>query len=460
VHPHEADPLLVRAQVERVAASYPFRQCPRLQQFLHLIVEEALAGRSDRIKEYLIGITVYHRGEGYDPRLDSTVRVEAGKLRRMLRDYYAADGRADPLVISIPKGHYCPQFTLARMAGALFGTSLQMNGNGSFEGGVLDPYVRGRYLLYKATSDSAHESAVQYRRCIERDSGAAKAYAELANAQNLLLSIEATPPQEAIPKIVSAARRAIELNDQLGAAYSTLTFAYCLADWNWELAEKTARRGLDLSPQDALGHLCLSGLLAALGRHDASVEEMRVAVHIEPFSIFYNTLLGVVLYYARRFEQAIEQLRKVIELDPTFALAHIWAGLCYAELLLGEDALPHTQKALELSNRHPRMLAVQGYVQAVLGDRCEALRSLSELRALARQVYVSPVGVAGIEAALGETSGAFEALDAAYSEQSYALVWLNVDPRFGRLRSDPYFEEFLGRLKLAKGTNPLLIRTG
>jgi tetratricopeptide (TPR) repeat protein len=114
------------------------------------------------------------------------------------------------------------------------------------------------------------------------------------------------------------------------------------------------------APQASDGFLGLVHPLSLKFKHFSSRH-----YYISSDAASFNTLLGAVLYWAHRFEQAIEQLKKVIELDPAYPLAHIWVGLSYAELLLGDDALPHIQRALELSDRHPRMLAWQGYVQAV-----------------------------------------------------------------------------------------------
>ena len=103
----------VRAQLEKICASTRFVNSHKLTQFLRLVVEESLAGRGSQIKEYSIGVEVYNRPSGYDPRVDATVRVEASKLRKRLSEYYAGEGQGDPILIKIPKGHYTPVFEYA-----------------------------------------------------------------------------------------------------------------------------------------------------------------------------------------------------------------------------------------------------------------------------------------------------------------------------------------------------------
>src|SRR5215469_6154341 len=105
----------VRAQLEKICASTRFVNSHKLTQFLRLVVEEELAGRGSQIKEYSIGVEVYSRPSGYDPRVDATVRVEASKLRKRLSEYYAGEGQGDPILIKIPKGHYTPVFEYATL---------------------------------------------------------------------------------------------------------------------------------------------------------------------------------------------------------------------------------------------------------------------------------------------------------------------------------------------------------
>lgn len=102
----------ITQELARIFASTEFRNTPRLAEFLKFITDEALAGRGDQIKEYSIGISVYRKGASYDPRLDSTVRVEAAKLRSRLDRYYEHSGKCDPLLVSVPKGSYVPRFEM------------------------------------------------------------------------------------------------------------------------------------------------------------------------------------------------------------------------------------------------------------------------------------------------------------------------------------------------------------
>ncbi len=115
--PASPSPWDVRAQLERTVASVDFPVSERAQRFLRYVVEEALAGRGERIKAYTIAVEVLGRDEGFDANADPAVRLEAGRLRRALERYYLVAGQADPVLIAIPKGAYVPIFT-ARAAPA------------------------------------------------------------------------------------------------------------------------------------------------------------------------------------------------------------------------------------------------------------------------------------------------------------------------------------------------------
>src|SRR6202049_2466720 len=109
-HRGSVDPGRVRAQLARILASPAFATAKSAGRFLGYIVEETLVGRGDEIKEYVIGVAVFGRGDRFDPRIDAVVRVEATRLRNRLFEYYRHEGRADRVTIEIPKGGYVPVF--------------------------------------------------------------------------------------------------------------------------------------------------------------------------------------------------------------------------------------------------------------------------------------------------------------------------------------------------------------
>jgi len=131
----------VRHQLDRLLASSGFANAGRMSRFLKFVVEKTLAGESERLKEYVIGIEVFDRDASYDPRLDSIVRVEAARLRAKLAEYYAGQGRGDPVVLSLPKGGYAPIVTLTSGALVVNGAP-RANGAAALAAAQLDPPPR------------------------------------------------------------------------------------------------------------------------------------------------------------------------------------------------------------------------------------------------------------------------------------------------------------------------------
>ena len=131
----------VRHQLDRLLASSGFANAGRMSRFLKFVVEKTLAGEGERLKEYVIGIEVFDRDASYDPRLDSIVRVEAARLRTKLAEYYAGEGRGDPVVLSLPKGGYAAIVTLTSPAPVVNGAP-RANGAAALAAAQLEPPPR------------------------------------------------------------------------------------------------------------------------------------------------------------------------------------------------------------------------------------------------------------------------------------------------------------------------------
>ena len=185
--------------------------------------------------------------------------------------------------------------------------------------------------------------------------------------------------------------------------------------------------------------------MAGMGRSEEGIQEIKRAQDLDPLSLIANVNAGWIYYFTRQFDQAIEQDRKSLEMDPNFARGH-WA---ISEPLEQEqrydEAIAELQKARQLDET-PIMLALLGHVYAVSGKRDEARKILSKLTELSKDTYVDPYFMAEIHTALGERDQAFTDLENAYNQRSSWMVWLKVEPKFDSLRSDPRFQELLGRV--------------
>ena len=160
--------------------------------------------------------------------------------------------------------------------------------------------------------------------------------------------------------------------------------------------------------------------------------------------------IGFELYYNRQYDQAIEQLQTVLELNPDFPLAHLWLGRAYQQKLMFEEALTEYKQTETKFRDWPVALAAMGNVDGVLGQPEEAQKTLHELNTLSKQKYVTSYGVALVYAGLGEKNLALQWLEKSYMERSHWLVWLKLDPRWDNIRSDPHFQDIVRRV----GLNP------
>jgi tetratricopeptide (TPR) repeat protein len=253
-----------------------------------------------------------------------------------------------------------------------------------------------------------------------------------------------------MPKSKSAALRALQIDDSLGEVHATLAYIEMIYDWNWVKSEEDFKRSIEINPNYAQAHHWYALHLAAMGREDESVAEMKRAQELDPLSLIINTNVGWVLYFAGRYDAAVEQLRKALELDLDFFVAHWELGLAYDQEGLNEEARSEFQKARMFSPSNPVILASLGEADAGSGRRNEAREILNQLTQLSKQQFVSPYVIAVLTVALGANDEAFQWLERAYEQRDNNLILLKVDPRLRTIRSDPRFQDLLRRIGFSK----------
>jgi serine/threonine-protein kinase len=314
-----------------------------------------------------------------------------------------------------------------------------------------EAYLRGLYHISKRNEIDLGKSIAYFQQAIDRDSNYALAYAGLADAYALRGSFlyMALPPREVMPKSKDAALRALQIDNSLGEVHATLAYTEMIYDWNWVKSEEDFKRAIEISPNYAQAHHWYALYLAARGRQDESVAEMKRAQELDPLSLIINTNVGWTLYYAGRYDAAIEQLRKALELDPDFFVAHWELGLAYDQKGLHEEARSEFQKARMFSPGNAVILASLGEAYAGLGRKNDAREILHQLIQLSKQRFVSPYVIAELNASLGVEDQAFQWLEKAYAQRDNNLIFLKVDPRLRTIRSDPRFQDLLRRIGLS-----------
>ena len=310
-------------------------------------------------------------------------------------------------------------------------------------------YVRGRYFWNTGTADGHRKAVEEFQRAISLDPNYSLAFAGLADSYNLLGSYGVMPMREAYEKAKAAAQRAVDLDDQIAEAHTSLGAITASYDWDWAKAEGHFVRAIDLKPRYATAHEWYSEYLSWMGRHDQAIRAAQQALDLDPVSLHANSHVGLALYRARQYEAAIERFRQTLHLDQDFADAHVMLGVTLVQTGRHGQAIAEFQRAQMLTGNSPEILGLLGYGYGMAGMKREAQDVLKELNNLARQnSYVSSFSRATIHIGLGETDLAFKWLERAYQERLWYLTLLAVDPLFDRLRGDERFTNLVRRMNL------------
>jgi serine/threonine-protein kinase len=284
-------------------------------------------------------------------------------------------------------------------------------------------YLMGRYYWNRRTGEGLRKGLVLFQQAIEKDPTFALAYAGAADSYNLLGYYYHMPSKEALPKAKTAAERALEIDESLAEAHTSLAWVSMFYDWDWTAAEKEYKRAIELNPNYATAHHWYSFYLMIMGRRDESIDEARLSVALDPLSLQINNHMASMLHLAGQYTQAVEEFKRIIEMNPSYVLAHNELGHTYVELKMYDKALVEYQKVTELlGTRTPSIIADLGYLYAVTGRTNEAKKMLEELQGLSEKMYVSPWGFAVIHLGLGQIDQAYEWLEKAYKERDHSMI--------------------------------------
>jgi tetratricopeptide (TPR) repeat protein len=307
-------------------------------------------------------------------------------------------------------------------------------------------YLKGRYHWNKRTEDGYRRGIEQFQLAIEKDPNYALAFSGMADCYLLRGRFGTVPPNETMARAKSAVMRALELDDQLAEAHTSLSYIKKDYDWNFSGAEAELKRAIELNPNYATAHFWYAVLLAeTFGKHDEAMARIKRAAELDPTSLIISTDMGMLLYLARRYDQAIAQCQTALEMDPNFFRARLWLGRSFERKGMYQEAIAELQKARELDDR-PIVSAFLGQTYAAAGRASEARRVIEELEQLAKQSYVDSYYLASIHLALGDKDRAFQSLEQAYLERSSWMSRLKTDPIFDAARTDARFQDLLRRI--------------
>jgi serine/threonine-protein kinase len=303
-------------------------------------------------------------------------------------------------------------------------------------------YLLAKNLTMKRNEVDAKKAVEYLEQAIRLDPNYASAYAGMANAfrkANLDSSREKAKVKEFI-------KQALELDSNLAEAYVARADVELLVEWDFPAVEKDLLHAIELEPNNDTAHWLYALLLAYRGRFDEAMAEIETAQAIDPGALVYMRDRGRILYYARRYDEAIVQLKRVIDLDENFETAHGWLRVAYA--MKGDESQAYelfmkTQKRtnpdrVEIYQKTYETAGWQGVKRKIFEfSKLDAHKPGSELYA-----------IANLAAVLGEKDQAFEYLNKAVERREWRIIMLNVDPPLDPLRDDPRFAEIVRRVGL------------
>ena len=313
---------------------------------------------------------------------------------------------------------------------------------------VYESYLKGRFALDKSNSrQGLEESIVYFERAIKMDPTFAPAYVGVASASSGLgtVFIGASPGQTR-PQVISAARKALELDPNLTEAHVLLADVL-QEQWRWTEAETEYRRALELNPNDADAYAGLALWLVCRGRTDEAVVSAKRGRELDPLAVSGHSIAWI-LFQSRRYDEAIRELRSALALEPNDAEALLFLGFTLVANNQPGDAIPVLEKAISVSNGSPAATGVLVRAYSHAGRRGDALRLLAELQQRKKAGYVPAGAFVNAYLGLGENDRAFDWLEQAYQEQSNILQFLKVHPYFDPIRSDPRFVDLVRRTGL------------
>jgi eukaryotic-like serine/threonine-protein kinase len=308
-----------------------------------------------------------------------------------------------------------------------------------------EAYLKGKYEFDKRTQEGFENAVTYFQKAIDKDETFAAAYAGLADTYILMVTNRATPDTTLVPKAKSAVEKALQLDDRLAQPHTSLA---AIRFWRLEGGdiEGEYQRAIALDPSYAQGIHWYALYLAAAGRKEDSIREIKLARQIDPKSLIINANAGFLYYLAGDYNRAIEAEKNTIRMDPSFVNAHLYLGQFYATKKQYPEALDELRTALALSPGDPEADVNLAYTYAMWGKKREAEEILQELQSTQRKTEVSAYDFAVIYAGFQDVNKTLDWLEKAYVERSGRLVNLAVHPQFAFLRNERRFQNLVEKI--------------
>jgi serine/threonine protein kinase/TolB-like protein/Flp pilus assembly protein TadD len=310
-----------------------------------------------------------------------------------------------------------------------------------------DLYLRARYWMHTQNRDRLQDARALLERAVQIDPGYAVAWSSLSRCYVLLQDFGVLSPSESRRLGIAAARAALDRDETMFEAHAAMADALFKLDWNWDEADRHYRQALDANPSFVFGRAQYARFLAAAGRVDQAVDESRRAEESDPLSSDVKMTLAMMLFYQRRYSDAVSKADEALKLNQTQPGPHVVRGRALAALGRLDDAAAEMQNAVRLSGAS-MMLAELGRLYAAMGRPTEAEAILDRLLKLSEShADVNPAeDAAYVQLELGRRDEAMANLERSVDERSERILWLRVDPRVDTVRDDPRFRRLIARI--------------
>jgi serine/threonine-protein kinase len=395
--------------------------------------------------------------------LEGSVRRSGGKLRVTAQLTSVSDGLArwsdsydrdanDVFAVQDDIARAITEELEPRLRGRPAAASIASTSRGTANLEAYDLYLRGRYFWNRRGADNLRRSVQYFDQAIAKDSSFARAHAALAIAYALLPEYTDSAPSDVVQRARSAADHALASDNTLAEA-NTAVGLTAIHDWDWLTAERRYRAALAQDPNYATAHQWFGEFWYHVGQVDSSIAQMRIAQRLDPLAPIMPSAVGGPLTVARRYPEAIAELRKGIELFPGVGINHEWLAMAYLYNGNDNDAVREMESAARLD---PELAVRQGqlaYIYGKTGRRERAAAILAGLQERSKREKVSPVALVYAHIGLGQTDAALAELERAVDAHDIALVstgTILLDRIYDPLRSDPRFGRILERMHLAQ----------
>jgi len=289
-------------------------------------------------------------------------------------------------------------------------------------------YLKGIYFLRMYTAEGFQEAIKYFEITLQKDPNYALAHYGLAEVFYAISFWANVPPHEAYPKAKEYAKKAIEIDEEIGEAHAALGLVYTFYDWDWKEAERELNRALELNPSSAIIHMSYSWFLTLTEKHDEAIFEAKRAQELDPLSPLILSHIGLAYIWGSQFDKAIEELKAGMSLAPNFYLMHYYLGLAYRAKLMFKEAIAELEKAVKLSGGAPWPALILNSNYFEEGQTDEGEKSLRSLEKTAQKEYLPPLGFTYIHLARKDMEQAYSWLERAFDEKDSFLPWCAIIP--------------------------------